>query len=64
MGDLSGERVVGKTIAPELRVLYRCDVCHVGDVFDAYMGPPSCTGMTIDTHPKVFMVPLRIFKGE
>lgn len=66
MGELSGERVVGKRIAPECRVMYQCEKCKVGDVFDAYMGPPTCLGnpTTGTAHPPEFMKPLRLMKGE
>lgn len=64
MGELSGKRVVGDKEAPKLRVLYRCDACQVGDTFDAYDGPPMCSGDPThgSGHAKCFMVPLRIIK--
>lgn len=67
MGELSGKRIThDKRIAPELRILYRCPECMVGDTFDPYDGPPSCSGDPThgNAHTKTFMQPLRIYKGD
>lgn len=68
MGELSGERIVGaggsKRKAPELLVLYRCDMCGHGGVVDAYQGPPSCLGGgPYGAHRGIDMDPIRIARG-
>lgn len=58
------ERVVGKRKAPVCMVLYRCPKCGVGDTFDAYAGPPSCSGIRYAEHQIAFMEPLRVIRDR
>lgn len=59
MGDLSGRRVSGGSLAPTLFVRYLCRVCGSTGVLDAYDGPPRCQ----NDHAPTFMEGLSVVRS-